>query len=142
MGQFAGDESLYLTQFYEPLTAAVKPAWSLFRTLEKYRKQAWESMRPKAYGTRERVNVQAVNERFASLVEEDEELPQSIRDDVRQLVDLACSYGDYLIEIAKRNLAVDGETLILLDPVFDYAEMERATREAVKRAERRRYSFA
>lgn len=133
-GQFTAEETLYRTQFYEPLTASNRPAWNLFKVLQRYAEQALREAQPKY---NERLNVQRVNEDFASLVEEDDALPQSIRDDVRALVNWACSYGEYLIEISKRNLAVDGETLILLDPVFDYAEVERANQEAKRRAERR-----
>jgi len=136
-GQFEAEETLYLTQFYAPLTAKNKAAWNVYKVLSRYAEQAYRQNQPQSYGRQEPLNVQRVNEDFASMVEEDDELPQSIREDVRALVSWSCSYGDYMVEIAKRNLAVDGETLILLDPVFDQAEVARTNREAAKRAERR-----
>jgi hypothetical protein len=136
-GVFDAEETLYRTQFYTPLTAKNRAAWELFKVLKGYAETAFRQNQPQGFGRQEPLNIQRVNEDFASMVEESDELPQSIRDDVRGLVHWAGSYGDYVIEIAKRNLAVDGETLILLDPVFDHADIKQTHREAVARAERR-----
>jgi hypothetical protein len=42
--------------------------------------------------------------------------------------------GEYMIEITKKNCAVDAEgNLILLDPVFDWAEVRDARQKAMRR---------
>lgn len=123
-----GALALYRTRFYSRLTAKYPAAWSQYRTLAAYQAKAWAALRTPAIGYH-RPDVGQVNERFADMVASDETLPASLRDTCEQLVSWCGSYGEYVIEFAPRNLAVDAACgLILLDPCFNYAEMYNARR--------------
>lgn len=138
-GWFDGDAPyrLYREPLYKPLVAAEKRAWSEFKTLFKLAEDAWLqtiSNRP----WNDTSNVSARTSKYNCGVEQAvraSTLPESLKEAVRILVYQAANYGDYQIEISKRNCAVGPEgQLILLDPLFDRAEVEADRNRKMKRA--------
>lgn len=111
--------NVYKEPKYKKLTAASKEAWQDFRMLEQTLADAARSL----YRYGPKPSAAEVNARFV------ETLPvtcsQALREAVEALVNEAINYGEYRFEIRRGNLAVgyEGE-LILLDPLFDQAEVE------------------
>ena len=130
-----GDCDLYKSRYYSKLTAKSGEAWRHFRALQKHIQQAHieqQATRSRLSGDAER--ARQTNDRFQFFVEEDETLPDSLREAIVSIVTWAASYTGYLIEICAKNLAVDSDgALILLDPIFDLTEVlgasDRARRE-------------
>lgn len=115
----------YKMPLYFPLTASNKRAWSDFKALSKMREEAGQiQMREMSK------NFMAfdINNEFNDLVQASD-LSPSIKEAVDLLVNEAVNYGEYLIEITKKNCAVDDcGNLILLDPLFDWDEVKRANK--------------
>lgn len=124
---------LYREPLYQPLLARHKQAWADFRQIYKLWNDAhsatcqWNDMRNVS------VRVNNCNTAFAELVGAST-LAEPLKEAVRELVEQAACYGDYQIEISKRNCAVDSAgNLILLDPMFDRAELEQDRAAKMKR---------
>lgn len=137
-GWFDGDAPyrLYREPLYQPLKAAHKVAWQQFKSVY----AAFEDARRADFGRwNDTRNVSQrtsdFNTRFLELVGGSPTIPDTLRDAVRILVQSAAAYGDYGLEISKKNCAVGSEgQLILLDPLFDRAEVEEHYRKARQRA--------
>lgn len=106
-----GQFKWYVMPFYKPLTAKNKQAWDDFKALSKVSEEH-NSYKAEAADIRQNFQDEVLASNFS----------QEIKDAVVQLCDAAANYGDYSIEIARRNCAVDTDgNLILLDPLFDLA---------------------
>lgn len=120
----------YKMPWYKPLTAKSGKAWEDFKAL----KHMWEdARRANGYDPKRTDDQDAydTNAGFVELVEGATYLDEPLKEAVRLLVDECCNYGTYTIEISKRNCAVDGAgNLILLDAVFDLAEVRGKWRKA------------
>jgi hypothetical protein len=121
VGNDTGAFTWYKMPLYFPLAASSKRAWSDFKALRKMREDAYDI-------NRMRQMASDVNARFDDAVQEST-LSPSIKEAVALIVNEACNYGEYLIEITKKNCAVDRSgNLILLDPLFDWDEVKSANR--------------
>jgi len=113
----------YRMPLYQPLTAKSVRAWEDFKALKQAREDAQRSL-PYDQKRTDDADVHEVNAKFVELVEDATYLSETLKEAVRLLVEECQNYGAYTIEISKRNCAVDAEgNLILLDPVFDLAEV-------------------
>lgn len=141
LDSFAGDYRLYSTPRYRKVTARETPqAWKQLKTLIAMRDDA----RREACKDRSRSDLgYAINDAFRNIIDADQcgpapRLPASLYEALKQLLDEASRYGEYTIEFRRANVAADADgTLILLDPLFDLAEVRRAKEERMKRAARR-----
>jgi len=111
----------YREPLYKPLTAKSGDAWKQFKILHKYYNGAYsEAMKRDSY----RWDAYTFNGVLREDMENDDQLPQSLRDAVIALIDEAGDYGQYMVEITKKNSAVDDDgRLILLDPLFNLQEL-------------------
>jgi hypothetical protein len=132
------DRQVYATQYYRPLTASSKQAWQEFKAIAAARETAWAEVIRAQQG-----KMRVCDCGYLVMARTLELLHGSISDDLytalAAIQDAAGNYGSsYVYEFAKRNLAVsDDGRLILLDPIFDLATIEREQAEARKRSERR-----
>lgn len=114
---------LYRSPLYQPLTAKSRNAWATFKRIAKhFNETRSEVNRRMGYGRDYDANT--FNEVLCEALANDDEISPEIYHAVRQLTDEAANYGEYQIEITKKNSAVDAEgNLILLDPLFDLTEV-------------------
>jgi len=142
LGAFAGPYRLYSMPKYDKVTARTTPAaWAQLQALIKLREEAWqlalkrENRAPDGY---------AINDAFRELLDdvaagcglvEPGVLPNSLVEALRAVLDEAANYGEYTIEFRRANVAADKQgRLILLDPLFDGAEVRKANQEAQRKA--------
>jgi len=119
----------YRMPLYKPLTAKSGRAWEDFKFLRQVRE---ESRRSLGYNTKRTDDEEAymLNDSFRQYVDDSTYLSDSIKEAVDQLLNECSNFGAYTIEITKKNCAVDADgNLILLDAVFDLAEIRAAWRE-------------
>lgn len=137
LGYFDGNSpyKLYKSVEYMPLTAKHKRAWEMYKVLH----MVWNRVRftPGAHIVSPIQSVdkdaQDIKENFRGAVEE-QYGDSHILDAVDALIRESYNYGAYTIEITKKNCAVDQDgNLILLDPLFDLAEVRDALNKALKR---------
>lgn len=133
LGDFAGPYRLYSMPKYRKVTAKETPeAWRLLRRLEALREEAFTMARK-----REPRNLTgyAINDAFRELLDDTEtgvgtlapeDLPAGLITALRLLLDEASNYGEYTIEFRRANVAADAKgQLVLLDPLFDMAELRK-----------------
>ncbi len=133
VGHLDGPYRLYSMPKYRKVTARETPeAWSQLRELVRLRGAvllgAMNSRGPKWDGY-------DINEHFRDAIDNrPHTLPRSLVRDLRKILDGAANYGEYTIEFRKANVAADkAGRLILLDPLFDMAEMRASVEQARKR---------
>lgn len=130
----------YKMPLYQKLTAKQKEAWLDYRHLQGLQKESFSEERA-AVGWRGDINPASVNDRFLDKVRQDVHLVNSHYDAaIESLVEWCSNYGEtWLIEeLQARNCAVDANgELILLDPVFDLAEVRADQKRKSERAQRR-----
>lgn len=129
---------LYREPLYQPLMASAKTAWRDYKALAflwnnariaEMNKFTWRDPRTISARTSD------FNRTFDDMVASSPHVPETLRDAVEILVRAAADYGDYRIEITKKNCAVGAEgQLILLDPLFDAAEVARAWDARIKKS--------
>lgn len=133
----SGIYNWYKMPLYQKLTAKHKEAWADFRHLQRLQDSAFKEERA-VIGYGKESNPANVNSLFLSKVEEDVHLTESgYADAIGALGSWCGSYGGtWLIErLQARNCAVDAHgRLILLDPVFDLAEVRAEQEKRRKRA--------
>jgi hypothetical protein len=133
VGNLDGPYRLYSMPKYRKVTARETPeAWAQLRELIRLREMArMEFLRagaiPDGYD---------INERFREMVDEEGHvLPRSLVLDLHKVLDAAGNYGEYTIEFRKANVAANkAGRLILLDPLFDMAEIRASQERARRRA--------
>jgi hypothetical protein len=108
---------------YRPLTAKSGKAWEDFKLLKSLLDDARKSLGYNAKRT-DYAEAYMVRSAFQEMTDHATYLQETIKEAVRQLCDECCNWGAYTIEITKKNCAVDDDgNLILLDAVFDLAEV-------------------
>jgi hypothetical protein len=121
-----GAYNWYKMPFYRKLTTRSTGAWADFRYLQELQKTA-EQMARRTVGFRNDDHYPHIcNHNLVELVEGAPILAPRYSDSLAKLSDWCCNYGQsWLIEtLQPRNCAVDSHgELILLDPVFDLAEL-------------------
>lgn len=126
----------YRMPLYQPLTAKSGKAWEDFKLIKSLRDET-NNERVKGMwsrGGRGDMDATEFNALFNDKVQDATYLSDALKEAIQQLVDEACNYGQYMIEITKKNCAVDNAgNLILLDPLFDYAEVKAARDRQMKR---------
>ena len=115
-------ESVYRTNYFPRLRAASVAAWAQYKVL----RALADDMR--WYGVARKSGLFPVHE-FDHRVRHTEGLPESLKDAISLLCDSALEYQAPNFEFAPRNLGTSGDTLILLDVLYDqYALDERSNR--------------
>lgn len=110
---------------YHPLTAKSGQAWQDYKILHQMQEDAWGAVCCK-FGRNSGNDAYEMRNTFSEMVQGSPLLSDEIKEAVQQLVDECANYGDYSVEIVKRNCMVDDDgTLILIDPVFDLEAMRR-----------------
>lgn len=121
----SGPYKWYQMPLYYPLTAKCKKAWAQFKFLKKAKEDAYDAMTSSLHGSQHAM-ANDINQEMDNLVKNSDMTP-SLKSAIELLVNEAANYGEYLIEITKKNCAVDSaQNLILLDPLFDWDEVKTA----------------
>jgi hypothetical protein len=124
---------LYREPLYMPLTAKCGDAWSQFKELKRMREEAERNCRTRN-GFGRFADAAELNYEFDTLVQDATYLSDEIKRAVTDLTYAAGNYGEYMIEITKKNCAVDSEgNLVLLDPVFDWREVYESRQKAMQK---------
>lgn len=129
IGTLDGPYRLYAMPKYRKVSARETPeAWKHLKELIRLREEA-QSLARKRRGFL--FDGYDLNDCFLEIIEEREHiLPRSLVSALTKIIDAAGNYGEYTIELRKANVAADAAgRLILLDPVYDLAEV-REDREA------------
>jgi hypothetical protein len=126
---------VYTMPKYRKVTARdTREAYAQLRRLIAMRDKAY-TLAIKARGCK--FDGYDINNEFRELLENGEgaSLPETLRDALTQLLDEAENYGEYTVEFRRANVAADeAGTLILLDPLFDLAEVRTDSQQRAKAA--------
>jgi hypothetical protein len=99
LGYFGGQSPfrLYREPLYKPLTAKDRDAWRLFKKLHQAREDAFRDTMSKA-GAFRRADLDAarINEALEVRVQDDADLPETIKAAIRDLAYQCANYGAYL----------------------------------------------
>jgi hypothetical protein len=131
-----GERVLYETTYYQPLTAQIKGAWAQYKLL----REAYDCAMRMFHDRRNRreplqEQVRQANQVFSDQVADATYISDSLKDSVESMMTWVDNWPGYLIEIAKRNLAVDCQgRLILLDPCFDADALQKTQQAHLRRA--------
>ncbi len=136
LGNFEGDYQLYVMPRYRKVTAKDTPAaWAQLKELVRLRELAvsWALQRRGA-----RWDGYDLNDCFwEALQEEPHGLPGELVESLAELLDAAANYGEYAVEFRRANVAADpAGRLVLLDPLYDVAEVRESHKAARQRANR------
>jgi hypothetical protein len=137
LGSFERREyRLYVMPRYRKVTARDTPtAWRQLKELIRLREMAatWAMQRRSITW-----DGYDLNDCFReALREESHELPEELVESLTELLDAAANYGEYAVEFRRANVAADAAgRLVLLDPLYDVAEVREANRAARQRANR------
>jgi hypothetical protein len=136
LGNFEGDYQLYVMPRYSKVTAKDTPAaWAQLKELIRLRELAvsWALQR-------RGINWDGydLNDSFReALREEPHGLPEELVESLEELLDAAGNYGEYAVEFRRANVAADpAGRLVLLDPLYDVAEVRESHKAARQRANR------
>jgi hypothetical protein len=141
LGGFSGPFRLYSMPLYRKVTARDTPeAWRHLRCLEALREEADGLARQRA----RLVDGYALNDAVRAILDDmeagvgtlpSEALPWELFEAVRSLLDEAANYGEYTVEFSRRNVAADARgRLVLIDPLFDMAEVRQSREGALRKA--------
>lgn len=144
LGDFSGPYRLYSMPKYRKVTARETPeAWRQLKTLIEVREEAWILACKRNSHWRAATGYE-INEAFSELLDdieagvgkvEPDALPPELVASLRLLLDEAASYGEYAIEFRRANVAADKSgRLILLDPLFDMAEVRQDSERRLRKA--------
>jgi hypothetical protein len=133
------DTRVFRSVYYEPLRASFKEAYRQFKLLKEIHRDVWgQHMLPNIHGRR---NCTGYDFNWHFLSEIEDKVPGEVYEALRAVAEASANYGsDYVFEIEKVNVGVDGfGKLILRDVIFDLELLDKIRRNALERSRRRYY---